>query len=84
MLAEIYYGNIGLGYYVDDEGDVINGNTGEYLSGWIGKRGYRVVSLRINPNEKTPKFKKFPIHQTSNLELHRMVIFASHEILYPI
>ena len=63
MLARIYYGNIGLEYYVDDEGDVINGNTGEYLYGWIGKRGYRMISLRINPNEKTPKFKKFPIHR---------------------
>lgn len=63
MLQDIYIDGIKTFYSIDDEGDIINNNTGDYVYGWIGKRGYRVVSLRINPDELFPKFVKKQVHR---------------------
>ena len=63
MLQDIYIDGIKTFYAVDDEGDVINKNTADYLYGWIDGRGYRVVSLRVNPNDPLPKFAKKSIHR---------------------
>lgn len=63
MMKNIYIDQVKTFYCIDDEGDIINSNTGEYLHGWIDGRGYRVVSLRVNPDGEFPKFVKKSIHR---------------------
>jgi len=63
MLKDIYIDGIKTFYAIDDEGDIINKNTGDYIYGWIGKRGYRVVSLRVDPSNPVPRFIKKQVHR---------------------
>ena len=50
-------------YTIDENAIITNTRTGKTLDGWIGKRGYRVVTLRINPDELYPRFMKFQVHR---------------------
>ena len=59
----IYFNGKKLNYKIDDSAKIINTDTDAVLDGWIGKRGYRVVSLCINPDELFHKFKKFQVHR---------------------
>lgn len=66
-MKDIYIDGIKTFYSIDDEGDIINNNTGEYVYGWIGKRKYRVVSLRVDINGQSRFIKK---------QVHRLVAEA--------
>lgn len=63
VIKDIYIDGEKTFYAIDDDGDIINTNTGEYIFGWIGKRGYRIVSLRANPSDPMPNFIKKQVHR---------------------
>lgn len=61
--SQIVIDGVKLNYEIDTDGRIWNTNSDIELKGWIGKRGYRVVCLRINPDEAMPRFVKKTIHQ---------------------
>ena len=50
-------------YDIDEFGVIRNTKTNMIVNGWIGKRGYRVVSLKISPEGEFNRFVKKQIHR---------------------
>ena len=63
MFKDIYIDGKLTFYEIDENANIVNKNTKESVYGWIGIRGYRVVSLRSNPDELVPKFVKKQVHR---------------------
>lgn len=61
-LQVVWYGKK-LNYFVNEDGEIIHGTKRTTIDGWINSRGYRLVSLIINPGEPLRIYKKISVHR---------------------